>query len=121
MSAPLSWEFSRSRYLPLVNIGTHFGCLSIFRKLFLCYFTNLWIFVFVLDLIGAFADKMFSFARPAGIRQHPGRVKGQETYRFNTSVEMLMKPHGRRHEHAPFVPIDALAGFARSEEHTSEL
>jgi len=101
-----------SRSFPaFVKLPRHPAHQAILDELVLERLSDLRILVFVLDLIGTFADKMLSFAGPTRIGEHSRRVKREKADRPDARVEMFVKPHRRRHEHAPFMPVDAFPLF----------
>src|SRR5215475_11186946 len=73
---------------------------------------DLGIFVFILDLIAALFDAFVDICFASSFRLVATPTDGEKEDWLGAAVEMLMKPHFRRHEHAPRSPIDALFGFA---------
>src|SRR5215510_5086381 len=73
---------------------------------------DLWMFVFIFDLITTLFHALVYIRLAAGLRLVAAPTDGEEEDRLGAAVEMLVEPHFRRHEHASRSPIDALFGFA---------
>src|SRR5215471_742785 len=69
------------------------------------------ILIFILDLITAFLYALVDIRLAAGFRLVAAPTDGEEKHRLGAAVEMLMKPHFRRHKYASRSPVDALFAF----------
>src|SRR5574342_161166 len=69
---------------------------------------DLWIFVFVLDLIAALLHALIHVSLAACFRLIAAPTDREEKHRLGAAVEMLMEPHLGRHKYAARPPLDPL-------------
>src|SRR5262245_50247656 len=88
--------------------ATHLAGHALFGQGSLIVSMNLRVFLFILDLIAALFDALVNILLATGFRFVATPADREKEHRIVPGVEMLVKPHFRRHEYAAGLPIDPL-------------
>src|SRR5918995_133217 len=93
-------------------LAAHLAADTLLRQGSLVVAMNPGVFLVILDLVAALFNALIDILLATGFRLVATPADSEKQHRIFPGVEVLMKPHLRRHEYAAGLPIDSLDRLA---------